>query len=156
MFDIEKAKREARIVDKAMIRRRLHIVASRLSKIERRTRSAKYIQRLAGGTPEDIRRSRTEAAVEWFAAAALEDPDMSARYQAFWLPIFAEANTTKPAHVREFWMIYDDIHSLLGRARSAFDKDKNPVEARFVAVKIMQSAKELLAAADVAEIAVRA
>lgn len=58
MFDLQTARREARSLDRLMIRRRIHIVRRNLIEIENVNRSAKYIQRLAGGAPEDMRRSR--------------------------------------------------------------------------------------------------
>lgn len=128
-----------------MIRRRIHIVRRNLIEIENVNRSAKYIQRLAGGAPEDMRRSRTEAEVEWYAAAAAGSPEMSARFQAFWIPLFGSATPVRP---REFWQVYDEIESLLGAARQAFTHS-NVIELRFVAVKIKEKAKELLVSADI-------
>lgn len=145
MFDLQAAKREARRLDRLLIRRRIHIVRRNLTEIEKVNRSPKYIQRLAGGSAEDIRRSRTEAAVEWFAAAAADHPDMAARFQAFWIPLFESATPVRP---REFWQVYDEIESLLGAARQAFTHS-NVIELRFVAVKIKEKAKELLVSADI-------
>lgn len=127
-----------------MIRHRIHIVRRNLIEIENVNRSAKYIQRLAGGAPEDMRRSRTEAEVEWYAAAAAGSPEMSARFQAFWMPLFESANIIRP---REFWDIYDEIEALLGRARQAF-AGRSSIELRFVAIKIREKAGEMLTSAD--------
>lgn len=137
---------DARLIDKSIIKRRTHIVQANISQIEGLNRSAKHIQRLAGGTPNDPRKSRTEQFVEWFIATGGEHRDSALQMQAFLIPVFAEL-ASNGQRERDFWEVHDEVYGLLGMARNAyFSGDR--IQARFAAVQMMEKAREMLVLAD--------
>ncbi len=137
---------DARTVDKSIIKRRTHIVQANISQIEGLNRSTKHIQRLAGGTPNDPRKSRTEQWIEWFIATGGEHRDSALQMQAFLIPMFSEL-ASNGQRQRDFWEVHEEMYGLLGMARTSFLVGDR-IQARFTAVQMMAKAREMLVLAD--------
>lgn len=137
---------DARTVDKSIIRRRTHIVQANISQIEGLHRSTKHIQRLAGGTPNDPRKSRTEQFVEWYLATGGEHRDSALQMQAFLIPMFSDL-ASNGLRKRDFWEVHEEVYGMLGVARNAFISGDR-IQARFAAVQMMEKAREMLILAD--------
>lgn len=114
---INELKTEARALDAFIIRGRVAPVQKNIQQIEGHYRSDNYVRRLAGLSPDTYRKSRTENAVEWFGATAIESTEHALRMRAFWEMVFDSTPIREPYILPDFWTLDEQCDVLLAKVR---------------------------------------
>lgn len=118
--NIQRFAEEARVLDAQLVKKRASYVQRNLTDIEGVNRSDKYVERLAGKSADNYRKSRTEQSVEWLGATAIESLPQLLMVKAFYAQVFEYAETLQDFRVvRNFWAIDEQTACLEAARRMA-------------------------------------